>query len=492
MPDRIRPSSGEPRPLPGSTVVPPAKPLIDPASPAAASKVPQDRLERAAETQPAEYAQFLAAAAQTTAGVEPTAATQPPEASSPADFAGATAPGQPALGTPEFEAKLDAASNSTVRLDNHIEPLFDGVNSFAARSKLIESANESIHLQTFIFDDDETGWALARQLADKAEDGVSVRVIYDALGSMRADEKMFDFMRAAGVEVRKYGDPVMQFWDLNDRWHEKHLIVDGRAAIDGGMNIADEYALGGTDKQVPGKGKAKEPWRDVDVLITGPVVADIQQAFVKNWETLGGKLDPDERQNLFPPLAAVADGPAVRFVQHRPDEEGDANTAAVYLQAIRSAEQSITIENAYFIPPKELRDALLDAARRGVHVRVMTNSAGSTDMGFVYDAVRYYYDDLMAAGVEFYEKQGGMVHSKTMAVDGSYSIIGSVNLNGRSAWRDSEALVAISDKTTAEQLERRFDEGLTEARPVSKQELKTESLLTNLKQWAVSLLSWTF
>jgi len=123
---------------------------------------------------------------------------------------------------------------------------------------------------------------------------------------------------------------------------------------------------------------------------------------------------------------------------------------------------------------------------------VMTNSAGSTDMGFVYDAVRYYYDDLMAAGVEFYEKQGGMVHSKTMAVDGSYSIIGSVNLNGRSAWRDSEALVAISDKTTAEQLERRFDEGLTEARPVSKQELKTESLLTNLKQWAVSLLSWTF
>ena len=107
--------------------------------------------------------------------------------------------------------------------------------------------------------------------------------------------------------------------------------------------------------------------------------------------------------------------------------------------AIRSAEESITIENAYFVPPEELREALIDAAKRGVDVRVMTNSRASNDMGIVSDASRYYYDELIDAGVKIYEKQGGTLHSKTMTFDGEFSIVGSVNFNGRSHGLDAES-----------------------------------------------------
>ena len=133
-----------------------------------------------------------------------------------------------------------------MREGNRSQLLFDGVESFEARKRLILSATDSVYLQTFIFDDDATGWETARLLAQRAQEGLDVRVIFDGFGSNRADNEIFEFMRASGVKVEEYGDPLRQFWDLNDRWHEKHLIVDNQIAIEGGMNIANEYALGGS------------------------------------------------------------------------------------------------------------------------------------------------------------------------------------------------------------------------------------------------------
>lgn len=393
-----------------------------------------------------------------------------------------------------FEAQLDKETNSRSLAGNKVSMLFDGVQSFAERNKMIDGAKESICFQTFIFNSDETGWALANKLAAKAQEGVQVRVIYDALGSGRADPKMFEMMKKAGVDVKAYGEKY-KLWDINDRWHEKHLIVDGKASVQGGMNIADEYALGGSGKQIfsRGDGKGTDAWRDADMKLEGPAVADTMKAFVRNWDELGGKLSEGDRQKLFPRLSEVSGGPSVRVVQSNPEVKGLVGTTdRLYLRAIENAQKSITIENAYFLPPPEIRKALVDAARRGVDVKVMSNSKEANDMGFVSDAARHFYDDLMKAGVKIYEKHGGTLHSKTATFDGEFSIVGSVNMNGRSKNTDAEVALAVQDDSTAKQLEQRFASGLKETKQVTLNELKKESFLTNLKQWALSTLAWTF
>lgn len=394
-----------------------------------------------------------------------------------------------------FEAQLDRDTQSKSLAGNKVSMLFDGVTSFAERNKMIDGARESICFQTFIFNSDDTGWELAKKLAGKAKEGVQVRVIYDAMGSSRADPKMFELMKDAGVDVKAYGEKY-EVWDLNDRWHEKHLIVDGQASVQGGMNVANEYAFGGSGKQIFSRGEGQagtEAWRDADIKLEGPAVADTMKAFVRNWDELGGELSEGDKQKLFPKLSEVTGGPSVRVVQSNPEVKGLVGTTdKLYLRAIENATKSITIENAYFLPPPELRKALIDASRRGVEIKVMSNSKASNDMGFVSDAARYFYDDMLKAGVQIYEKQGGTLHSKTATFDGEFSIVGSVNLNGRSKNQDAEVALAVQDDATAKQLEQRFAEGLGQTVPVKMQELQKESFITNLKQWALSTLAWTF
>lgn len=410
---------------------------------------------------------------------------------------GVTLPAAPKAGmrSAVLEAQLDRDTQSRSLAGNKVSMLFDGVNSFAERNKMIDGARESICFQTFIFNSDDTGWALAKKLAEKAKEGVQVRVIYDATGSGRADPKMFELMKNAGVDVKAYGEKY-EVWDINDRWHEKHLIVDGKASVEGGMNVANEYALGGSGKQVFSRGDGKvgtEAWRDTDIKLEGPAVADAMKAFVRNWDELGGTLSDADRQQLFPRLSAVSGGASVRVVQSNPEVEGLVGTTGkLYQRAIENAQKSITIENAYFLPPPEIRKALIDAARRGVEIKVMTNSKESNDMGFVADAARYFYDDLIKAGVQINEKHGGTLHAKTATFDGEYSVVGSVNLNGRSKNQDAEVALGVQDPSTAQQLEQRYASGLKETTPVKLQDLDKESFVTNLKQWALSTLAWTF
>jgi len=393
--------------------------------------------------------------------------------------------------TAEFERQLDKMTGSKSRDGNGVTPLFDGVQSFPSRNAAILAAKKSVCLQTFVFRSDETGWELARALAQKAREGLPVLFIYDKLGSGDASPEIFQFMKEAGVEIRGYGDPKREPWNLNNRWHEKHLIVDGEISFEGGMNISNEYAYGGSGRMFSSGGVSKESWRDTDIKVEGPAAADAMRAFLKNWAALGPEV-PADRLHLFLTSPKPRDGgvPA-RVVQHRPVQDGDAHTMALTLHCIATAQRSITIENAYFVPPRELTEALIAAAKRGVEVRIVTNSEATHDNKPVYHASRYFYDALLAAGVRIYEKRGGTIHSKTATFDGVYSLIGSANLNGRSDGRDSEVIVAVKDRALAKAMEQRFDTVLPPGSDeVTLDVLAKQSTRTHLKQWAFSTLAW--
>lgn len=387
-------------------------------------------------------------------------------------------------------------TNGVARGGNQVRVLLDGVASFGERERLIGSATTSIHLQTFIFRSDRTGWSVARQLVDKAREGVHVRVIFDQLGSAGMSAEMLDFMKAGGVEARGHGHLVTEPLKLNARWHQKHLVVDGRAAIEGGMNIGDEYALGGTGKMVMKKGFASEPFRDVDVLVRGPAVGDVQRHFLENWEALDGSVSPEEKQlTNFEAELARAPGPdaaSVRFVHAR---GGDADVTNAYLDAIRLAQTSIVIENAYVLPSAQLRNALAEAAANGVDVRIMANGTGNTTghNNIAATAARSYYRDMIAAGVKIYERQsGGLLHAKTAVFDARRSIIGSHNLNGRSRYLDSESIVVVEDPMTATELGQRFDDGLQGTARVTLNTLESTPRLQKSYQKVLEPFGWTF
>ncbi len=161
------------------------------------------------------------------------------------------------------------------------------------------------------------------------------------------------------------------------------------------------------------------------------------------------------------------------------------------MKAIETARHNITIENAYFVPPPELSKALIAAAKRGVNVQIVTNGATTHDNMPVFHASRYFYDELLEAGVRIYEKKGGTIHAKTATFDGAFSLIGSANLNGRSKGRDSEVIVAVKDRTLAREMEDRFTTVLPPAsEEVTLDTLRAESVRANLKQWAWSTLAW--
>ena len=388
----------------------------------------------------------------------------------------------PDFSTPAFEQVIDERTNSLTLRGNRVTPLFDGTQAFSMRNKLIDEAQHSIYLQTFIFTDDETGWDLAKRLVAKAQEGVDVKVIYDGFGSLRTDDKLFTYMKKHGVQVREYGKPI-EFWDWNDRWHEKIMVTDSSRAIVGGMNIADEYAKGSSLESLLALAKrGPEAWRDTDLLVEGPSAQLALQGFASNWRDLCGEFSADETRRLFAECPRYDENASVRFVQHRPEEDGDDNTSRLLIHALNTATQSVLLENAYFVPPKGLREALMNAARRGVKVQILTNGKESSDMRMVTPAGRFHYDELLAAGVEIYEYKGSTLHAKTALFDDKYSIVGSMNLNGRSKYRDSESLFATNDAGNALALKQRFSEGIASASQVTISSLENDSFRQQLAQ----------
>ncbi len=341
---------------------------------------------------------------------------------------------------------------------NRVTLLHDGAQCFPAMLDAIAHAKHEVLLEMYWFGSDRTGWRFANALMDKAREGVPVAVIYDAVGSIDADEDIFEAMRAAGVRVIDY-NPIapwrrrFRIGVVNRRNHRKMLMVDRRIGFTGGVNIGDEWA----DEADGGEG-----WRDDMVRIEGLAVASMRTIFLHTWNELA-KQDEYETPFVEPPPPSRYSGESeakVRVLANHFLGERRA-IRSTYLDRIRRAKESVYITNSYFVPDGVIRRALRRAAGRGVDVRVLL--PGESDVPAVSYASRRMYGWLLNQGIHMHEWRGNVLHAKTAVIDGEWTTVGTYNLDYRS-WRfNLEVTVAIEDPTVGAAMKERFFQDLESA-----------------------------
>jgi cardiolipin synthase len=341
---------------------------------------------------------------------------------------------------PAFRRSLDTFGTAMVA-GNQATLLENGDAFVPAMVAAIQGAKVTVNLESYIFKDDRAGEIFADALVAAARRGVEVRMLLDGTGSNPG--KLRATLLAAGVKLLTY-HPVrlLTIYKITQRTHRKILVVDGKICFTGGMGIQKEW-LGNA-------GNANE-WRDDQVEVTGPVVAQMQAIFSEDWTYTGGEILAGEK--FYPALAPTGEQEAQAIKIARGDSSSLA--AMLYFVAIQSAERSIHIQNAYFLPEPQVRQALVAAVRRGVDVRVMVPGK-HIDIPLVRMASRRYYGELLQGGVKIYEYAGTMMHVKAAVVDGIFATVGTINFDARSMRDNAEESMAFYDHTFAAQLEASF------------------------------------
>lgn len=326
--------------------------------------------------------------------------------------------------------------------------LEDGAQTFPAMLEAIRAARSTICLETYILREDEVGRAFASALAERAEAGVEVNLLFDAWGSSVSDEYVLR-LQEAGVRVVEFRPVRHALQNLKlvrqvaRRNHRKALIVDSSVAFTGGINLNDDYL-----DQEDRKG-----WRDTHIEIEGPAAAELQYFFLRTWrKAKGAPLDEARYES-----SGRRPDPSVRVITSDM-RKGRASIRDAYRTAIRRAQKRIWITNAYFLPTLGLLRALSDAAKRGVDVRIMV--AGTTDVSAVLYASRSIYARLLKAGARLYEWQGRVLHAKTAVIDQHWCTVGSSNLDQQSLRLNLEVNAIVEDVSFAKAMEAMFEEDL--------------------------------
>ncbi len=382
----------------------------------------------------------------------------------------------------KLAALEEAATGSPLIYGNRTTLLFDGPQAMGAMQNAIRGAQDSINLETYIFDQDELGQQFAQLLIEKQMAGVQVNILYDSIGSLQTPKVFFDRMRAAGIKLIEFNpvNPLKRVgaWRLNNRDHRKILVVDGKIAFTGGVNITEDYSRSSLFRSGSGGRSSTElGWRDTHIQIEGPAVAAMQLLFLDAWASQreGEILD----REYFPPLPEVGDK-LVRVLGSKPD--GDFEIYKAYLLAIQESRQSIHLTAAYFAPDVQLLEALKAAARRGVDVKVIFPSI--SDAGLVFQAGRSFYTELLDSGIKIYQLKASVLHAKTAVIDNTWSTVGSSNLDVRSFLHNSEVNLVILGTDFGATMESAFQEDLKNSLPVEKETWAQRPFSEHVKEWA--------
>jgi cardiolipin synthase len=384
----------------------------------------------------------------------------------------------------------DAVSGRPLVTGNRVSLLQDGPATYKSMFEAIGKARSSINLETYIFEDDEIGRRFADALVASRKRGVEVNLIYDSLGSIKAPREFFDQLKQEGIRVVEFAPlnpaEARREYTINHRDHRKLLIVDGAIAFIGGINISSVYSSSPSASRgrTSGSGKAGPediPWRDTHARIEGPVVPEFQRLFVTHWTKQGGA--PLDEKRYFPDLRSVGNYP-VRAIGSSADDEFS-SLYVTFLSAIRSAESSIDITVAYFLPDPQLLEAITGAARRGVRVRIVLPS--QSDFWAVFEAGRARYSELLDAGVEVYERRNALLHAKTMLIDDVWSTIGSTNFDPRSFLHNDEANAVILGYDFAREMKAMFEKDVANSNRITPEQWRQRPLAERARQWAARL-----
>jgi cardiolipin synthase len=374
---------------------------------------------------------------------------------------------------------------SPLMVGNKVVLLQDGPATYKAMFAAIRQAKDHINVESYIVEDGEVGEQFAELLLERQAHGVQVNLIYDSVGAFGTAKTFFDRLKQAGVEVLEFNPvnplAVKKPWTLNNRDHRKLLVVDGRTAFLGGINISSVYSTGSSLRGNEGAVDLTTGWRDTDIQVDGPAVAEFQKLFIQTWEKQKGKALA--QKDYFPEIAAQGTE-IVRAIGSTPDDP----YSLVYLtliSAITNAEKQVCIINAYFVPDPQLVKALRDAAERGVDVRLIL--ASHTDSPSAYYAGRSHYSELLEAGVKIYERRGGLVHAKTAIVDGVWSWVGSSNLDWRSALDNNEINAVILGREFAQQMQAAYAGDIAASDAIELEGWERRALSLRLKEWTARL-----
>jgi cardiolipin synthase A/B len=343
-------------------------------------------------------------------------------------------------------------THSTLESGNSMQVLQNGVQFFPALLRDISAARESVHIESFIWYDGKLARQMAGALAQKAKQGVEVRVLVDASGGRQLKGDVKEMLERAGVKVAHFHPlRISNLGRMNNRDHRKLMIIDGRIGYIGGFCIADEWM---------GDARHKKEFRDTGLRVTGPVVNRLQGAFAENWIEETGEIPGGDK--YFPKIAPT--GATTAHVAYTSPDGSVSAVQILYYMAIKAARREILIQNPYLLPDAEAIAALEDAVRRGVDVRIMVPSDDATDSPIVQHASHHHFGTLLRRGVRIFEYQKTLLHQKVIVVDGLWSCVGSTNFDDRSFQLNDEVSMGIIDPAVAGQLREAFFRDVRHAR----------------------------
>jgi cardiolipin synthase len=371
---------------------------------------------------------------------------------------------------PEFFGSALALSDPVPIAGNKIELLANGDEYFPAMLKAIRAAEKTVNFAAYILHSDEVGRQFRDAFCERAKAGIEVRILLDGIGSgWSLDNSDVRMMREAGCKFAYYHSTASWRVDrTNRRSHRRVLVVDGKIAFTGSVGFSRQWA---------GHAQDKEHWRDTHLRIEGPLVAKLQWAFEEHWvktfeETLSGA-------GHFPPLTNAGDLKAQLIASH---SFSMAPVPLVQATAFAAAEKRIWITNPYCTPTDDQVDLLVKAVRRGVDVRLLLPGENN-DQPLTKSAGRAAYGRMLEGGVKIFEYQPTMIHTKSMVVDGFFSMLGSSNLDARSSEINEELDVVVADEKFGREMENVFEKDLRAAREYTLQDFKNRSWWERTTEW---------
>lgn len=368
-------------------------------------------------------------------------------------------------------------ARTPISFSTETKVLTNGEETFSALLPELRKARHHIHMEYYIYRADEIGTQIQKILMDKAKEGVSVRFMVDAVGSLQLPRSFLNEMKEAGVQVAVFGSPRTIFFTsrVNYRNHRKIVVIDGSVGFMGGLNIGDEYLS---------RNKTYGFWRDTHMLVRGEAVRTLQVIFMQDWKYVIGE-ELNEQEYYSPDLLEYRTG-AVQIIASGPDNERRA-LKNIFFSMIVSARKSVWLATPYFIPDDDILTALRVAALSGLDVRILFPAKPDKWLPFL--ASHSYFSSLLDAGVRIHEYEKGFLHSKLLIVDGEIATIGTANMDMRSFHLNFEVNALLLETESVQQMVRDFERDLQYTRLIDRDTFMNKRMIVRVLESGARLMS---